>query len=123
MKKKWDAKWQAESLKLDEEMEKASARVTIYENENQGQDQGMVFKMEEHKQDKIIYHQQTTEHSDINQHGDHKKKLEYGMFTAVFLENIMTRNYSKDLDKHHKQIQLKLQLQTQRKKWGRCCAR
>ena len=45
-----------------------------------------------------------------------KKKLEYGMFTAVFLENIMTRNYSKDLDKHHKQIQLKLQLQTQRKK-------
>ena len=75
MKKKRDAKWQAESLKLDEEMEKASARVTIYENENQGQDQGMVFKMEEHKQGKIIYHQQTTEHSDINQHGDHKKKV------------------------------------------------
>ena len=75
MKKKRDAKWQAELLKLDEEMEKASARVTIYENENQGQDQGMVFKMEEHKQDKIIYHQQTTEHSDINQHGDHKKKV------------------------------------------------
>ena len=75
MKKKGDAKWQAESLRLHEKMEKARARVMIYENENQDQDQGMVFKMEEHKQDKIIYHQQTTEHGDINQHGDHKKKV------------------------------------------------
>ena len=36
----------------------------------------------------------------------------------------MTRNYSVHLDKHHEQIQLKLQLQTQRKlsrimKWGK----
>ena len=30
----------------------------------------MVFKIEEHKQDNIIYHQQTTKHSEINQHSD-----------------------------------------------------
>ena len=28
--------------------------------------------MEEHKQDKIIYHQQTTKHSEINEHSDRK---------------------------------------------------
>ena len=83
MKKKRDAKWQAESLKLDEEMEKASARVTIYENENQGQDQGMVFKMEEHKQDKIIYHQQTTKHSEINQHGDRKNVGTQNVYSSI----------------------------------------
>ena len=57
-------------LRLEEEMTKARARVKIYENENQ--DQEMAFKMEKHKQDKIIYHQQTTKHSEINQHGDRK---------------------------------------------------
>ena len=70
IKKKRDAEWRAESLRLEKEMEEARARVRIYENENQHQE--MAFKMEEHKQDKIIYHQQTTKHSEINQHGDRK---------------------------------------------------
>ena len=53
-----------------------------------------------------------------------EKTLEYRTFTAAFLEKTMTRNYSVHLDKHHEQIQLKLQLQTQRKlsrimKWGK----
>ena len=124
IKKKRDAEWQAESLRLEKEMEKARARVRIYENENQ--DQEMAFKMEEHKQDKIIYHQQTTKHSEINQHGD-RKTLEYRTFTAAFFEKAMTRNYNVHLDKRHEQIQLNLKLQTQRKqlritKWGRCFA-
>ena len=54
IKKKRDVEWQAGSLRLEKEMEKARARVRVYENEDQ--DQEMVFKMEEHKQDKIIYH-------------------------------------------------------------------
>ena len=68
MKEKQDAEWQAESLRLEEEMEKARVRAWIYENGNQ--DQEMTFKMEEQKQEKIIYHQQITKHSEINQHGD-----------------------------------------------------
>ena len=55
-------------LRLEEEMTKARARVKIYENENQ--DQEMAFKMEKLEQDKIIYDQETTKHSEINQHGD-----------------------------------------------------
>ena len=47
MKKKRDAEWQAESLRLEEEMAKARARVKIYEHENQ--DQEMTLKIEEHK--------------------------------------------------------------------------
>ena len=68
MKEKRDGEWQAESSRLEEEMEKTKARVRIYENKNQ--DEEMTFKMEEYKQDKIIYHQQTTKHNEINQHGD-----------------------------------------------------
>ena len=68
MKKKRDGEWQAESSRLEEEMEKTKARVRIYENKNQ--DEEMTFKMEEYKQDKISYHQQTTKHNEINQHGD-----------------------------------------------------
>ena len=35
MKKKRDAEWQAELLRLDEEMARARPRVKIYKNENQ----------------------------------------------------------------------------------------
>ena len=55
-------------------MTKARARVKIYENENQ--DQEMAFKMEKHEQDKIIYDQETTKHSEINQHGDWKNRIQ-----------------------------------------------
>ena len=86
----------------------------------------MALKIKEHKQDKIIYYQQTTKHSEINQHSD-RENVGIQKFTAAFLEKAMTRNYSVHLDKHHEQIQVKLQLQTQRKqlritKWERCCA-
>ena len=57
MKKKRDAEWQAELLRLEEEMAKARARVKIYEHENQ--DQEMTLKIEEHEQDNITYHRQT----------------------------------------------------------------
>ena len=60
--------WQTESLRLEKEMAKTKARVTIYKHENQ--DQEMIFKIEEHKQDNITNHQQTTKHSVINQHSD-----------------------------------------------------
>ena len=90
-------------------MEKARARVKIYENKNQ--DQKMKnFKIEEHKHDNITYHQQTTKRSEINQHSDRKNVGTFTLtFTAAFLEKNMTRNYSVHLDKHHEQIQLKLQ--------------
>ena len=81
MKKKREAEWQAESLRLEEEMEKARVRVRIYENKNQ--DQEMAFKMEEHKQDKIIYHQQTTKHSEINQHGDRKNVGTQNVYSSI----------------------------------------
>ena len=110
-------------LRLEEEMAKARARVKIYENKNE--DQEMVFKIEENKQDSTTYHQQTAKHSEINQHSD-QKMFKYRSSTGAFLEKTMTRNYSMHLDKSHKQIQWKLQLQTLRKqlritKWGRCC--
>ena len=38
MKEKQDAEWQAESLRLEEEMEKARVRAWIYENGNQDQE-------------------------------------------------------------------------------------
>ena len=43
MKEKGDGEWQAESSRLEEEMEKTKARVRIYENKNQ--DEEMTFKM------------------------------------------------------------------------------
>ena len=69
MKKKRDAEWQAEQLRLEEEMAKARARVKMYENKNQ--DQEVAFKIEENKQDNITYHQQTKQ-SKINQNSDQK---------------------------------------------------
>ena len=81
MKKKRDAEWQAESSRLEEEMEKVKARVRIYENKNQDQD--MTFKMEEHKQDKIIYHQQTTKHNETNQHGDRKNVGKQNDYSSI----------------------------------------
>ena len=66
-KKKRDAKWQAESIRLEEEMAKARARVKIYEDKNH--DQEMVLKLKNIYK-AITYHQQTTKHSEINQHSD-----------------------------------------------------
>ena len=53
MKKKWDAEWQDELLRLEEQIAKARTSLKIYENENH--DQEMALKMEEHKQGKNIY--------------------------------------------------------------------
>ena len=110
---------------MKEEIAKARERGKIYEHENQ--DQEMVFKIEEHKQDNITYYQQSTKHRSINIVT--QQTLEYRTFTAALLEEIMTKNlrkltYGVYLDKHHEQFQLKLQLQMQRKqlkiaKWGR----
>ena len=85
MKKKWDAEWQAELLRLEEEMAKARARVKIYENKNQ--DQEMVFKIEENKQDNTTYHQQTAKHSEINQHSDQKNVQIQIVYRSIPWEN------------------------------------
>ena len=73
-------------------MKKARGRVKIYEQENQ--DQEMVFKIEEHKQDSITYHQQTTKHSKINQHSGP---------TNVGIQNIYSsisrKNYEQKIEK------------------------
>ena len=54
----------------------------------------MVFKIEEHKQDNITYHQQTTKHSKINQHSDP---------TNVGIQNIYSsisrKNYEQKIEK------------------------
>ena len=50
MKKKRDAEWQAELLRLEEQIAKARTSLKIYENENH--DQEMALKMEEHNQEK-----------------------------------------------------------------------
>ena len=81
MKEKQDAEWQAESLRLEEEMEKARVRAWIYENGNQ--DQEMTFKMEEQKQEKIVYHQQITKHSEINQHGDRTNAGVQNVYSSI----------------------------------------
>ena len=47
MKKKRDAEWQIDSLRLEQEIAKARSRVKIYENKNQ--DQEIALKMEEHR--------------------------------------------------------------------------
>ena len=85
MKKKWDAEWQAELLRLEEEMAKARARVKIYENKNQGQE--MVFKIEENKQDNTTYHKQTAKHSEINQHSDQKNVQIQIVYRSIPWEN------------------------------------
>ena len=76
--------------------------------------------MKEHKQDKIIYYQQTTKHGEINQHSDREN---VGIQKAY--SSIPRESYDQKLQ--HEQIQVKLKLQTQRKqlritKWGRRCA-
>ena len=124
MKKKRDAKWQANSLRLDEEKVKTRARVRIYGNENQ--DQEMAFKIEGYKQDNITYHQQIMKHSEINQHSDGKNVGIQNVYSSIPRENYEQKLH-RAFDNHHKQIQLKLQLETQIKqlritKWGRCCA-
>ena len=124
MKKKRDAKWQANSLRLDEEKVKTRARVRIYGNENQ--DHEMAFKIEGYKQDNITYHQQTMKHSEINQHSDGKNVGIQNVYSSIPRENYEQKLH-RAFDNHHKQIQLKLQLETQIKqlritKWGRCCA-
>ena len=48
----------------------ARTRVKIYDNENQDQDISFKIEVEEHKQNNITYHQQTTKHSEINNHSD-----------------------------------------------------
>ena len=93
MKKKRDAEWQAESLRLEEEMAKARARVKMYEHENQ--DQEIMLKIEEHKQDNITHHQLTTKRNEINQHIVIQQTSEYITFTTAFLEKTMTRNLTK----------------------------
>ena len=48
----------------------ARANVKIYENENQDQEISFKIEVEERKQSNITYHQQTTKHSEINNHSD-----------------------------------------------------
>ena len=90
-KKKRDAKWQAESIRLEEEIAKARARVKIYEDENH--DQEMVLKLKNIYKT-ITYHQQTTKHSEINQHSDP---------TNVGIQNVHSsipqENYDQNFDK------------------------
>ena len=43
--------------------------------------------MEEHKQDKIIYHQQTTKHSEINEHSDRKDVGIQNVYSSIPGEN------------------------------------
>ena len=90
MKKKRDAEWQTESLRLEEEMAKARVRVKIYEHENQ--DQEMTLKIEEHKQGNITYHQQTTKRNKINQHSDPTN-------VRIHVYNITRENYDQKFDK------------------------
>ena len=85
MKKKRDAKWQAKSLRLDEEKVKTRARVRIYGNENQ--DQEMAFKIEGYKQDNITYHQQTMKHSEINQHSHGRNVGIQNVYSSISREN------------------------------------
>ena len=83
--KKRDAEWQAESLRLEEEMAKARARVKIYENENQ--DQEMTLKIEAHKQGNITYHQQTTKLNEVNQHSDPTNVRIHNVYDSIPREN------------------------------------
>ena len=73
--------WQTESLRLEEEMAKTRARVTIYKHKNQVQE--MIFKIEEHKQDNITNHQQTTKHSEINQHSDPRNVEIQNIYSSI----------------------------------------
>ena len=66
-------------------MKKAQARVKIYKNKNQ--DQEMTFEIEEHKQDGITYHQQTTNHSETSQHSDPTNVRIQNVYNNIPLEN------------------------------------
>ena len=59
-------------LRLDEEMARTRPRVKIYKNENQ---------------EKIIYHQQTTKHSEINEHSDRKDVRIQNVYSSIPGEN------------------------------------
>ena len=54
----------------------------------------MVFKIEEHKQDNITYHQETTKDSEINQHSDPTK---VGMQNAY--SSIPRKSYDQKFEK------------------------
>ena len=68
-------------------MAKARARVKVYEHENQNPE--IAFKIEEHKQDNITYHQQATKHSEINQHSN----------TTNVCSSIPRKNYDQKIEK------------------------
>ena len=70
-------------------MAKARARVKIYEHENQGQE--TVFKIEEHKQSNITYHQQTAKHSEINQDSDPTEVEIQNVHSSIPRENYVQK--------------------------------
>ena len=72
-------------IRLEEEMKRAQARVKIYKNKNQ--DQEMTFEIEEHKQDGITYHQQTTNHNETRQHSDPTNVRIQNVYNNILLEN------------------------------------
>ena len=47
----------------------------------------MALKMKEHKQYKIIYYQQTTKHSEINQHDDRKNVGIQKVYSSILRES------------------------------------
>ena len=124
IKKKRDAEWRAESLRLEKEMERQGRESGYMKTRISIRRWPLKWKNINKTKSFIISRQQNTVRS-INMVTE--KTLEYRTFTAAFLEKAMTRNYNVHLDKRHEQIQLNLKLQTQRKqlritKWGRCFA-